>query len=31
MLKLLRLYRSWITSNLYGQLKINEGLILLNE
>jgi hypothetical protein len=31
MLELLRLYRSWIASNLYGQLKINEGLILLNE
>jgi hypothetical protein len=30
-LKLLISYRSWITSNLYGQLKINEGLVLLNE
>jgi hypothetical protein len=31
MLKSLISYRSWITSNLYGQLKVNEGLVLLNE
>jgi hypothetical protein len=31
LLKSLISYRSWITSNLYGQLKVNEGLVLLNE